>query len=49
MKKLENLSDEEIVELNIPTGKPLIYEFDDNLQVMARYFLEDIRSATAAA
>lgn len=49
MKKLENISDEEIVELNIPTGKPLIYEFDDNLHVMARYFLEDLSSADVAA
>jgi len=49
MKQLENISDDEIVELNIPTGKPLVYEFDDNLRVMARYFLEDLSSANVAA
>ncbi len=49
MKHLENISDGDIVELNIPTGKPLVYEFDDSLRVLARYYLDDMNSADVAA
>lgn len=49
IKKLENISDDDIVELNIPTGKPLIYEFNANLDVLARYYLEDTLSSSIAA
>ena len=49
MKHLENISDDEIVDLNIPTGKPLVYEFDDKLRVLARYYLEDMAAAEVAA
>lgn len=49
IKKLENISDDDIVELNIPTGKPLIYEFNANLDVLARYYLEETLSSSIAA
>ena len=41
MKHLEQISDKDIMELNIPTGAPLIYELDDALKVQARYYLEE--------
>ncbi len=41
MKYLDNISDEEIVGLNIPTGIPLIYELDDNLKPVRHYYLGD--------
>ncbi len=47
MKHLEQISDRDVMELNIPTGAPLIYEFDDDLQVQARYYLEDDGTGTA--
>ena len=49
MKHLENISDAEIMELNIPTGKPLVYEFDDKLRVLARYYVDDVAAADVAA
>lgn len=36
---LEKLSEEEVINLEIPTGKPLIYEFDDKLNIINRYYL----------
>ena len=39
IKYLDNLSDEEVIKLEIPTGKPLCYEFDDNLNPIKRYYL----------
>jgi 2,3-bisphosphoglycerate-dependent phosphoglycerate mutase len=39
IKYLENLSDNEIMELNIPTGIPLVYELDKNLKPLKRYYL----------
>jgi 2,3-bisphosphoglycerate-dependent phosphoglycerate mutase len=41
VKYLDNISDEEIVQLNIPTGMPLIYELDHNLQAIQHYYLGD--------
>ena len=41
VKYLDNISDEEIVGLNIPTGVPLVYELDDNLQAIKHYYLGD--------
>ncbi|HOJ00314.1 MAG TPA: 2,3-diphosphoglycerate-dependent phosphoglycerate mutase [Anaerolineaceae bacterium] len=41
VKYLDNISDEEIPELNIPTGVPLIYELDDDLKPIAHYYLGD--------
>lgn len=40
-KYLDNVSDEEIVELNIPTGIPLVYELDNNLKPIKHYYLGD--------
>ncbi|MHB8808072.1 MAG: 2,3-diphosphoglycerate-dependent phosphoglycerate mutase [Anaerolineaceae bacterium] len=41
VKYLDNISDEEIPELNIPTGVPLVYELDDNLKPIKHYYLGD--------
>lgn len=41
VKYLDNISDDEIVELNIPTGVPLVYELDDNLRPIKHYYLGD--------
>ena len=39
IKYLSNISDDEIVGLEIPTGKPIVYELADDLSVERRYFL----------
>lgn len=41
IKHLDNISDEDILNYNIPTGIPLIYELDDNLKPLASYYLGD--------
>lgn len=41
VKYLDNISDDEIVGLNIPTGMPLIYELDDLLRPLKSYYLGD--------
>ena len=41
VKYLDNISDAEITELNIPTGIPLVYELDDNLKPIKNYYLGD--------
>ncbi len=41
VKYFDRLSDEEIVGVNIPTGVPLVYEFDDSFNVTNRYYLGD--------
>jgi 2,3-bisphosphoglycerate-dependent phosphoglycerate mutase len=41
VKYLDNVPDEEIVKLNIPTGVPLVYELDDNLKPIKHYYLGD--------
>jgi len=41
VKYLSNISDEEIVSLEIPTGKPIVYELDDDLSVIRRYYLDE--------
>lgn len=51
VKYLDNISDEEIVELNIPTGVPLVYELDQDLKPIQHYYLgdpEEIRKAQEA-
>lgn len=40
-KHLSNIGDEEIVELEIPTGQPIVYELDDELTVRDRYYLSE--------
>ncbi len=41
VKYLDNVSDEAIVKLNIPTGIPLVYELDENLKPIKHYYLGD--------
>jgi 2,3-bisphosphoglycerate-dependent phosphoglycerate mutase len=48
VKYLDNLSDVEVVELNIPTGQPLIYELDDSLRPIRNYYLGDREAIKAA-
>ena len=38
---LDKVSEEKIVQLNIPTGIPLVYELDDDLQPIKHYYLGD--------
>ncbi len=53
VKYLDNVSEAEIVELNIPTGIPLVYELDDELRPVRKYYLGDeeaaLRKAAAVA
>jgi len=46
---LDDVSESEIVELNIPTGIPLVYEVDDGLKPLRHYYLGDPVAAAAAA
>ena len=39
VKYLDRISDEAIMEMNIPTGIPLVYELEDDLNVMKHYYL----------
>lgn len=41
VKYFDNLSNDEIIDINIPTGVPLVYEFDDNFKVTNKFYLED--------
>lgn len=41
VKYLEGLSDEEILQLNIPTGVPLVYDLSDDFKVQDKYYLGD--------
>ena len=38
-KHIESISDEDIMGLEIPTGQPLVYELDDNLKMVNKYYL----------
>lgn len=51
VKYLDNMSEDEILELNIPTAVPLVYEFDENMKPLRRYYLgdQDAIAAKAAA
>lgn len=40
IKYLENVSDEDIMNVEIPTGIPYVYELDDNLTIKEKYFLK---------
>jgi len=48
VKYLDNIPDNEIVNLNIPTGIPLIYELDDELIPIKSYYLGDAEAIKAA-
>jgi 2,3-bisphosphoglycerate-dependent phosphoglycerate mutase len=49
VKYLDKISDDEIVDLNIPNGIPLVYELDDDLQPIRHYYLGDPEAAAKAA
>jgi 2,3-bisphosphoglycerate-dependent phosphoglycerate mutase len=48
IKMLDNISDEDIVGLNIPNGQPLVYELDENLKPIRHYYLGDPEAIAAA-
>jgi 2,3-bisphosphoglycerate-dependent phosphoglycerate mutase len=49
VKYLDNISEEEIVGLNIPTGIPLVYELDEDLKPIKHYYLGDPDEIAKAA
>ena len=49
VKYLDGISDQAIVELNIPTGIPLVYELDADLKPIKSYYLGDPEAARKAA
>ena len=49
VKYLDEISDDEIVGLNIPTGVPLVYELDDRLKPIRNYYLGDPEEVARAA
>ena len=49
VKYLDGISESAIVELNIPTGIPLVYELDDDLKPLRHYYLGDPAAAAEAA
>jgi 2,3-bisphosphoglycerate-dependent phosphoglycerate mutase len=48
VKYLDQMSEDEILHFNIPTGIPLVYQLDDNLKPINRYFLADEEKLKAA-
>jgi 2,3-bisphosphoglycerate-dependent phosphoglycerate mutase len=48
IKHLDNVSDDDIVGLNIPTGQPLVYELDDDLKPIRHYYLGNADAIQAA-
>ena len=49
VKYLDDISDQDIVELNIPTGIPLVYELDAELKPLGSRYLGDPEAAKKAA
>lgn len=49
VKFLDKLSDEEVVELNIPTGIPLVYLLNDDLEPLQKFYLGDPEAVKQAA
>ncbi|MCR4594065.1 MAG: 2,3-bisphosphoglycerate-dependent phosphoglycerate mutase, partial [Clostridiales bacterium] len=47
VKYFDKLSDEEIINVNIPTASPLVYEFDDDSNVINHYYLGDQEALAA--
>ena len=41
VKHLSRIPDDEITSLEIPTGQPIVYELDDDLNAIERYYLKD--------
>jgi 2,3-bisphosphoglycerate-dependent phosphoglycerate mutase len=48
IKYFDNMSDEAIVKENVPTAIPLVYEFDDGLKALRRYYLGDADAVAKA-
>jgi len=48
VKYLDDVSDPDIVELNIPTGQPLVYELNSSLKAVRHYYLGDPKAIEAA-
>jgi 2,3-bisphosphoglycerate-dependent phosphoglycerate mutase len=49
IKMLDNVAEADIVELNIPTGIPLVYTFDEELKAVSSRYLGDAEAIRAAA
>ena len=49
IKYLDNISDDAIVEMNIPTGVPIVYEFDESLKPLSRRYLGNEAEIAAKA
>ena len=49
VKHLDGISEKDILELNIPTGVPLVYELDDDMQPVKHYYLGDPEEIAAKA
>lgn len=47
VKYFDNMSSEEILNVNIPTGTPLVYEFDDKIVAQKKYYLGDAEALKA--
>ena len=48
VKHLDNISDADIPDMNIPTGIPLVYELDEELKPVRNYYLGDEEKVKAA-
>ncbi|MGL4768593.1 MAG: 2,3-diphosphoglycerate-dependent phosphoglycerate mutase [Formosimonas sp.] len=48
VKHLDGISDDDIVNLNIPTAQPLVYELDADLKPIKSYYLGDVEAIAAA-
>jgi len=48
IKYLDNISDKDIENINVPTGIPLVYELDDNLKPIKKYYLGDAKKIKKA-
>jgi 2,3-bisphosphoglycerate-dependent phosphoglycerate mutase len=49
LKHLEHVSDDDIADVNIPTGAPRLYQFDDRLDLVSAEYLGDAEAVAAAA
>ena len=49
VKHLDGIADDKIVELNIPTARPLVYELDDAMKPIRSYYLGDAEEIARAA
>ena len=47
VKHLSGMNEKEIISYNIPTGVPLVYEFDENLKPLKNYYLMDEKELKA--